>query len=120
MFSDQIADNIKSSLEILLFTSPLCGPCPKIEKRLLETIEKRNLPIKVTKIDILKTPEAAEEHDIIVCPTLIFRDFMKIYGNCEREELDELVATYFSLAISKFQNNSRQSTITTIGGTNYV
>jgi predicted DsbA family dithiol-disulfide isomerase len=98
MFNDQIADNIKSSLEILLFTSPLCGPCPKIEKRLLETIEKRKLPIKVTKIDILRTPEIAEEHDIVVCPTLIFRDYMTLCGCHELEILEELISNFFAFA----------------------
>jgi predicted DsbA family dithiol-disulfide isomerase len=93
--------NYDSLLEILLFTSPLCGPCPKMEQRLLETINKRNLPIKVTKIDILSAPEAtelAEKYDIIACPTLIFRDFMKVCGCYEREEIEELIVTYFASA----------------------
>ncbi|MFX1521644.1 MAG: thioredoxin family protein [Promethearchaeota archaeon] len=118
MYINQISAERTSFLEILLFTSP-SSPCPKMEKDLLETIAKRKLPIKVTKIDILNSPEIAEEHDIVVCPTLIFRDFMKVHGTSERKELDELVAAYSSLTTSKFQN-SHQSTITSIGGINYV
>jgi hypothetical protein len=88
--------NHESLLEILLFTSPLCGPYPKMEQRLLETINKRNLPIKVTKIDVLSAPEAAEEYDIIACPTLVFRDFMRVCGDCESEDLEDLLSTYCS------------------------
>ncbi len=108
--------NQNPTLEILFFTSPF-SPYPKIEKSLLETIEERKLPIKLTKIDVLRAPEAAEEHNIIVCPTLIFRNFVKVYGNCEREELDELISRYFSLSSSEFQH---QSSITSIGGVNHV
>jgi len=98
--------------EILFFTSPFSHN-PKLERRLLKAIKQRELPIKVTKIDVLRAPESAEEHDIIVCPTLIFRNFMKIYGNCE-EQLEELVELYSS---SEFKH---QSSITSIGGVSHV
>ena len=110
------SNNQNPNLEILFFTSSI-NPHPKIEKYLVETIEKRKLPIKVTKIDVLRVPEAAEKHNIIVCPTLIFRDFMKVYGNCEQEELEDLLFTYGSLTISEFQH---QSVIATIGESHYV
>ena len=71
------------------------------------------MPIKVTKIDVLRAPEAAEEHNIVVCPTLIFRNFMKIYGNCE-EDLEELVELFSS------SENRHQSTINPIGGVSHV
>ncbi len=100
---DNGSQNQNSFPEILLFTSPT-SPYRMLEKYLLETIIERKLPIKVTKIDILRKPEVAEEHDIIACPTLIFRNFMKVHGNCEREELEELLTTYCSLATSKYQN----------------
>ena len=117
MFNDQMTDNRKPFLEILLFTSP-SSPCPKIEKLLLEAIEKRKLPINVTKIDVLRVPEAAEKHNIIACPTVIFCDFMRVYGNCEREELEELVSKYFSLSTSELQH---QSVIAPVGsGDSYV
>ncbi|MFX1521645.1 MAG: thioredoxin family protein [Promethearchaeota archaeon] len=90
--------NQDEPLEILFFTSPLCGPCPKIERRLLETIAKKKLPIKVTKIDILSTPEIAEEHNIVVCPTLIFRDYMTVCGSYEAEILEELISNFFAFA----------------------
>ncbi|MHA2330264.1 MAG: hypothetical protein ACXACR_17225 [Candidatus Hodarchaeales archaeon] len=104
--------NQNPNKEILFFTSPFSHQ-PKLEKRLLKAIEKKELPIKVTKIDVLRAPEAAEEHDIIVCPTLIFRNFMKIYGNCE-EQLEELVELYSS---SEFKH---QSSINHIGGVSHV
>ncbi|MFX1520506.1 MAG: thioredoxin domain-containing protein [Promethearchaeota archaeon] len=84
------------NLEIIFFTSPTCGPCHIIEKDLVETVEKGKLPIKITRIDVTKNPEIAEQHDIIACPTLVFRDFMKIYGVCRRDELEELVSSYFA------------------------
>jgi hypothetical protein len=116
MFNDQIADNRKPFLEILLFSSP-SSSCSKIEKHLLETIEKRKFPIKVTTIDVLRTPEAAEKHNIIACPTVIFRDFMRVYGNCERAELEELVLKYSSLSSSELQH---QSVFAPVGSDDYV
>ena len=98
--------NEDPNLEILFFTSPTSHQ-PKLERRLLKAIEQK--PIKVTKIDVLRAPEAAEEHNIVACPTIIFRNFMKIYGNCE-EELDELVELYSS---SEFKHHS---SMTSIGG----
>ena len=85
-----------SFLEVLFFTSPLCGPCPKIEKRLLKAIDRKMLPIKVTKIDVLEAPEVAESYDIIACPTIIFPNFLRVQGDYETEILEELVTTYFA------------------------
>jgi len=104
--------NHNPNKEILFFTSPFSHQ-PKLERRLLKAIEQNELPIKVTKIDVLRAPEAAEEHDIVVCPTLIFRNFMKIYGNCE-EQLEELVELFSS---SEFRH---QSSITSAGGVSHV
>jgi protein disulfide-isomerase len=99
MFTDlsesKINDGIPD-LEIIFFTSPTCGPCHIIEKNLVETVVKRKLPIKITRIDVTKKPEIAEQHDVVACPTLVFRDFMKIYGSCGRAELEELVSSYFA------------------------
>ncbi|MHA2062651.1 MAG: hypothetical protein ACW963_10230 [Candidatus Sifarchaeia archaeon] len=104
--------NHSPNKEILFFTSPFSHK-PKLEKRLLKAIEQRELPIKVTKIDVLRAPEVAEEHNIVVCPTLIFRNFMKIYGNCE-EELEELVELFSSSELK------HQSSINHIGGVSHV
>jgi len=112
---ENASHNQNPNLEILFFTSPF-SPHPKLERRLLKAIEKKELPIKVTKINVLRAPEAAEEYNIVACPTLIFRNFMKVYGNCEREELEELVLNY-SLLSSEFQH---QSTITAFGCVNHV
>lgn len=89
-------NNHDSFLEVLFFTSPLCGPCPKIEKRLLEAINRKMLPIKVTKIDVLKSPKTAEEFDIVACPTIIFPNFLRVCGCYETEILEELITTYFA------------------------
>jgi len=90
--------NHDSFLEVLFFTSPICGPCPKIEERLLEAIDRKMLPIKVNKIDVLKTPEVAEKYDVVSCPTVIFPDFLRVCGCYETEILEELITTYFASA----------------------
>lgn len=105
--------NQDPNLEILFFTSPTSHQ-PKLERRLVKAIEQRELPIKITKIDVLRAPEVAEEHNIVACPTIIFRNFMKIYGNCE-EELDELVELYSS---SEFKHHSSMTSIR--GGVSHV
>jgi len=89
-------NNHDSFLEVLFFTSPLCGPCPKIEERLTEAIDRKMLPIKVTKIDVLKTPDVAENYDIVACPTIIFPNFLRVCGCYETEILEELITTYFA------------------------
>jgi hypothetical protein len=99
-------------LEILFFTSPFSHQ-PKLERRLKKAIKQKELPIKVTKIDVLRAPEAAEEHNIVACPTIIFRNFMKIYGNCE-EDLEELVELFSS------SENRHQSSMNPIGGVSHV
>lgn len=91
-------DDQDSFLEILFFTSPVCGPCPKMEQRLLEVIDTKMLPIKMTKIDVLKTPDVAEKYDIVACPTVIFPDFLRVCGCYEKEILEELITTYFASA----------------------
>ncbi len=96
--SENNSHNHNSILEILFFTSPLCGPCPIMQKRLSKAINKKNLPIKVTKIDVLKSPEVAENYDVVACPTLIFPNFMTVCGCYETEILEELVSTYFASA----------------------
>ncbi len=90
--------NQDSILEILFFSSPACGPCPIMEKRILEAIDKKKLPIKVKKIDVIKYPEAAEEYDVVACPTLIFPNFMRVCGCYETEIIEELISTYFASA----------------------
>ncbi len=82
-------------LEIFLFISPTCGLCPLVEQRLLGVIEKNKLPIKIKKIDITKIPETSKKHDVIVCPTLVFPDFMKIDGICDQVLLEELTLNYY-------------------------
>jgi thiol-disulfide isomerase/thioredoxin len=89
-------ENHDSFLEVLFFTSPLCGPCPKIEERLLEAIDRKMLPIKVNKIDVLETPDIAESYDIIACPTIIFPNFLRVCGSYDSEIIEELVTTYFA------------------------
>jgi thiol-disulfide isomerase/thioredoxin len=84
------------NLEILFFTSQKCGPCHIVEKNLMETLVKKNLSIKVTKIDVEKNPELAEKYDVIVCPTLIFHNFMKVDGGCHQDELEEIISWYFT------------------------
>ena len=92
------SNNYDSFLEIFFFTSPLCGPCPKMEQCLLEVIDRKMLPIKMIKIDVLKTPDLAEKHDIVACPTVIFPDFLRVCGSYDSEILEELVTTYFASA----------------------
>jgi galactitol-specific phosphotransferase system IIB component len=82
-------------LEVFLFISPACGLCPLVEQRLVEIIEKNNLPIKIKKIDVTEIPETSKKHDIIVCPTLVFPDFMKIDGVCDQVILEELTLNYY-------------------------
>lgn len=82
--------------EILFFTSPTCGPCTLVEKHLLQAITKKGLPISVIKIDITRDPEIAEKYDIVICPTLVFRGFMKVCGWCDRAELEALVTNFVS------------------------
>ena len=83
------------TLEIFLFISPSCGLCPLVEQRLLGIIEKNKLPIKIKKIDITEIPETSKKYDIIVCPTLVFPDFMKIDGVCDQVILEELTLNYY-------------------------
>ncbi len=92
-------------LEVFLFISPTCGLCPLVEKRLLEIIEKNNLPIKIKKIDVTKIPETSKKYDIVVCPTLIFPDFIKIGGICDQVLLEELTLNYYVNSY-KFQQGS--------------
>jgi len=92
------SNNHDSILEIFFFTSPLCGPCPKMEHSLLEVIDRKMLPIKMTKIDVLKSPKTAEKYDIVACPTVIFPDFLRVCGCYEKEILEELITTYFASA----------------------
>jgi thiol-disulfide isomerase/thioredoxin len=83
------------TLEIFLFISPTCGLCPLVEQRLLGIIEKNSLPMKVKKIDITKTPELSKTYDVVVCPTLVFPDFMKVCGICDQKLLEELALGYY-------------------------
>jgi len=92
------SNNHDSFLEIFFFTSPICGPCPKMEQRLLEVIDRKMLPIKMIKIDVLKTPEVAEKYDIVACPTVVFPDFLRVCCCYEKEILEELITTYFASA----------------------
>jgi thiol-disulfide isomerase/thioredoxin len=85
----------RMKLEVYLFISSTCGLCPLVEQRLLGVIEKNNLPIKVTKIDITKTPELSKTYDVVVCPTLVFPDFMKVCGICDQGLLEELALGYY-------------------------
>lgn len=82
-----------SNVELLFFTSPSSISCLKLETFLSETLTKQ-LPIKVTKIDVTKEPEVAEKYNIVACPTLIFHG-LKMYGN-DLLNLEELLATQFS------------------------
>lgn len=95
-------------LEIFLFISPTCGLCPLVEQRLLGVIEKNKLPIKIKKIDITKIPETSKKYDIIVCPTLVFPDFMKIDGVCDQVILEELTLNYY-VNSHKFHQGSLSS-----------
>ena len=83
------------TLEIFLFISPTCGLCPLVEQRLLEIIEKNNLPMKVKKIDVTEIPETSKKYDVVVCPTLVFPDFMKVCGICDRAILEDLALGYY-------------------------
>lgn len=85
----------RMKLEVFLFISPTCGLCPLVEQRLLGVIEKNKLPIKIKKIDITKIPETSKKYDVIVCPTLVFPDFMKIDGVCDQVLLEELILNYY-------------------------
>ena len=96
-------------LEVFLFISPTCGLCPLVEQRLVEIIEKNNLPIKIKKIDVTEIPETSKKYDIIVCPTLVFPDFMKIGGICDQVLLEELTLNYY---VNSFQ--FQQGSISTI------
>jgi thiol-disulfide isomerase/thioredoxin len=96
-------------LEVFLFISPTCGLCPLVEQRLLGIIEKNNLPIKIKKIDVTEIPETSKKFDIVVCPTLVFPDFIKIGGICDQVLLEELTLNYY---VNSY--NSQQGSISTI------
>lgn len=51
--------------------------------------------MKVKKIDITKTPETSKEYDVVVCPTLVFPDFIKVCGICDQAILEELALSYY-------------------------
>jgi len=60
---------------------------------LSEIIAKKGLPIKITKIDVTRDPEAAEEYNIVATPTFIYRD-LRACGHYELDTLEELLITY--------------------------
>ena len=84
-------------LEIFLFISPSCGLCPLVEQRLLGVIKKNKLEdtISIVKIDVTEISETSIKYDIIVCPTLVFPEFMKIDGVCDQVLLEELILNYY-------------------------
>ncbi|MFX1521065.1 MAG: hypothetical protein ACFFCD_14200 [Promethearchaeota archaeon] len=85
--------NLNSNL--LFFTSPSSMLGLKVEMRLSEIITKKGLPIKITKIDVTKDPEAAENYNIVATPTLIFRN-LRACGHYELDELEEILEVYLS------------------------
>jgi thiol-disulfide isomerase/thioredoxin len=95
----------RMKLEVFLFISPTCGLCPLVEQRLLGIIEKNNLPIKIKKIDVTKIPETSRKYDIVVCPTLVFPDFMKIGGVCDQVLLEELTLNYYVNSYKFYQGS---------------
>ncbi len=80
--------------DLLFFASPRSVFCRRIEKRLHEILKETRVPIKLIKIDVTKAPELIDKYNIVVCPTLIFRDF-EIFGNIKLEDLEELIKPYF-------------------------
>jgi len=91
------------ALEIMIFVSPTTSR-HVLEKRLRQVVEQRNLPIKVTKINVVKKPEVAEEYDIVACPTLVFSGYMRICGVFEQDDLEEMVTNYFGAIIEGHSN----------------
>jgi hypothetical protein len=92
-----------STLELLFFTSPSSIPCLKLETFLSETLTKQ-LPIKVTTIDVTKEPEVAEKYNIVICPTVIFRG-VKMYGNdLDLEDLRKTILYYSSAGVNHYQH----------------
>ncbi len=82
-----------SKSDLLFFTSPYSSFGIKIETHLSEIIAEKGLPIKLTKIDVTLYPEAAEKYDIVVTPTLIFRE-LRACGHYELDALEELLISY--------------------------
>ena len=70
-----------------------------IDCELEESLQLRiPLVTVLKKIDVIKYPEAAEEYDVVACPTLIFPNFMRVCGCYETEIIEELISTYFASA----------------------
>lgn len=89
-------DVASQKLALVEFFTNWCGPC-KIQKKILQDVEKGNHNLFVATIDVESSPALADEMKIISVPTTILfengKEKGRLNGLHQREKVEGLIGS---------------------------
>ncbi len=87
---------LESDLPVLVdFWAPWCGPCKMLSPLVEESAKEFDKKLKVAKVNVDESPQAATKYGVMSIPTLIFfkrgKIMNQVVGALSRQELKKKI-----------------------------